>query len=209
MRQFTPLLRLPAALLAALLIAACNPASAPTAAPSSWQLDITASQVQIFAIKAEQIGESFSLALGNGTVDQDGNIELSIDLASIDTGIPIRNERMRKFLLKTEDWPMATVSANIDLQQFEGLMIGQMLSANAPVELALHGLKVSYEVNFLITRLSTKRVMVQSATPISVVADDLNFGAGLAKLQELAGLPSITPVSAIGFLLIFEGESEP
>lgn len=205
MNQRPHLLRYPIALFTALLMAACSPASAPIATLSNWQLDIVASQVQIFAIKAQQIGESFSLELNKGTVDQDGSIQLSIDLTSIDTGIPIRNERIRKFLLKTEDWPKAQVIANIDLQQFEGLMVGQMLSATSPVELNLHELSISYDVNFLVTRLSPERVMVQSATPVAVTADELSFTAGLAKLQELAGLPSITPVVAIDFLLVFEG----
>ncbi|MBL4597270.1 MAG: YceI family protein [Robiginitomaculum sp.] len=181
----------------------CAPSPAPT--PHSWTIDSAASQITLFAIKADAIGETFTLDVTEGSISSTGAAQVIIGLQSIETGIPIRNGRMREHLFKIADWPLAKVSGQIDLGHAQNLTIGQRLDITTEMTVDLHGISNIYDVKFVLTRLSASRVLVQSAQPISVTADDFELNEGLAKLQQLVDLPSITPVVAVSFTLVFQG----
>jgi len=55
-----------------------------------------------------------------------------------------------------------------------------------------------------VTRLGPNKVLVSSAAPVYVHADDFGLQSGVDKLQELAKLSSITPVVPVSFSLMFE-----
>ena len=52
-------------------------------------------------------------------------------------------------------------------------------------------------------RIEFGHVLVESAAPVLLHIGDFGLTDGLATLQELAGLPSITPVSPVSFSLLF------
>lgn len=197
-------MRIPAHILILLLFAvgACNPE--PTAMPKTWVLDTAASEVTIFAIKSEAIGETFTLQLTGGQVSDAGDVQIELSLDSIETGIAIRNSRMREHLFQIEKWPLVRITAKIDMQSIGTLEQGVQNDISSDITVDMHGISNDYTAFLSVISQSENRVWVQSTRPIAVSADDYELVAGLQQLQQLAHLSAITPVVAVSFSLVFQ-----
>lgn len=194
-----------AATAAVLSLAACS--QAPAEAPpltGAWTIDSEASRLSYVSIKLGEVAESNSISGIAGSVSADGAVEIEIDLASVDTGIDIRNERMREFLFEVTDHPTATISAQVDPAAFASLRVGESLAQEVETTLSLKGIESTVYTNVTVTRIAENRVQVASADPVLVSANTFDLTAGIAKLQELASLESITPVVPVSFLVTFE-----
>lgn len=187
-----------------LLLAACSGGMPPLPVNSAWQLDASKSSINLFVVKADQVGENFTLSPLSGSVSPDGPAKITIPLSSIQTGVAVRNARMEKFLFQTDQFPNLELDTFILPKLLGDLQDGKpQASFDADVNIDLHGMKRSVTVHFLVTRLGNKRVLVQTQKPIAIQADTFGMDEGVKKLQELAGLSSITPVVAVTFSLEF------
>ena len=70
---------------------------------ADWTLDNERSIVNFISIKNASIGEVHRFRSLAGSVSDDGAVRLVIDLDSVETLIPIRNQRMRELLFETDD----------------------------------------------------------------------------------------------------------
>lgn len=194
---------LPAAILIAL--SACSQApDAPAAlTTSAWTVDGAASELSYVSIKAGDIAETNSFESLSGSVTAEGAAVIEIDLASVNTGIDIRDERMRDIFFVVADNPTATVTAQIDPASFEALSVGESTQTTLDGTLALKGVEAPFEAEVTVTRAGPDRVLAVSNAPVIVEARSFELTDGLAQLQELAGLPSITPVVPVTFSLTF------
>jgi polyisoprenoid-binding protein YceI len=192
-----------------LLVAACGPnasqvARAPAAAGAgSWSLVPDASRVSFVSVKAGQIAEVHHFTRVSGTVAPDGTATLTIPLDSVETGIPVRNERMRQFLFQTGLHPKATLTTKIDLGPLAALAPGQQTRLPLSGNLSLHGVTAPVETTVTVTRAGGSRVVVASLDPVIVNADSFGLGAGVAELMKLAKLDSITADVPVSFQLTF------
>lgn len=184
------------------IAAACLFLSLPAAA--QWTLSADESRIGFISVKAGAFAESHSFKEVQGSVSEDGAAEIMISLDSVETNIDIRNERMREFLFETEKHPAATVAATIDLDAFSSLAPGARDSVAFSGEVTLHGATAPFETTLTVTRLSDARVLVETTDPIILYADEFNLTAGVDKLRQLAGLPSITPAVPVTASLVFE-----
>lgn len=191
----------PSLLPAALLVAAC---SQPAAQGSDWQLDAGASTLNFVSIKAGSTAETHHFRAMSGTVAEDGTAELVIDLASVETGIEIRNERMQEHFFETGEYAEARLTAQIDLTALTGLEPGDRTTIPFEGTLDLHGASLPVATEVTVTDLNGERVLVETAAPVFLHVADFGLADGLATLQELAGLPSITPVVPVTASLVFE-----
>ena len=96
-----------------LLLLAAGPAAA------DWTLDNSGSTLSFVTIKATNVAEVHTFGQLTGSVGTDGHARVVIQLASVDTLIPIRDERMREILFKTDLFPTATADARIDLVKYQ------------------------------------------------------------------------------------------
>jgi len=190
----------------ALTLAACSGAPAePTALTTGeWTLDGEASQLTYVSIKADEIAEVNTFEALTGTVSAEGQAAVSIDLASVSTGVDIRDERMREVFFVVADNPTANVTAAIDPAAFEALGVGESASTTLDGTLSLKGVEAPFQADVTVTRAGEDRVLAVSDAPVIVEASRFELTEGLAALQELAGLPSITPVVPVTFSLTFE-----
>ncbi len=168
-----------------------------------WRLDGDRSQLSFVSIKSGDIAESHSFSGLSGSVAEDGRAELVIDLATVETGIDIRNERMREHLFRVERFPQARVTTAVSLADLADLEIGERRRMELEATLSLHGQSVDLLAPVIVTDVDGRHVLVESAAPILFHVADFGLSDGLAMLQELAGLPSITPVSPVSFSLLF------
>lgn len=155
-------------------------------------------------IKNGSLGEVNTFRTLSGTVSEAGQAEFIIDLASVDTANEIRDPRMREILFKTDTFPSAKATANLDLFQFSNLPIGSSKTVLLDMTLELNGMAEQLDFYVLVTRLGANKVRVDNKAPLLLDAEEFGYTEGLAKLQALAGLDSITPVVSVTVALTFE-----
>lgn len=191
------------------ILGACGPGAGPAApseaaAVTDWTLAPAESRVAFASVKADRVGEAHYFRELSGAVTADGAFTLEIPLASVETNIEIRNERMRDMLFEVAQFPSAKLSGSVDLATLSGLAVGERTSASIPAELELHGVKTALDVPVFITRISENRVAVETSQPVLIEAGAFGLDAGLERLRTVANLPSISPVAPVTASLVFE-----
>lgn len=205
-------LALPAVLALALAACAGPEADAPladaTASPapvteSAWSLDPAASRLAYVSIKAGEVAENNRFDTLSGSIAADGTASLSIDLATVNTGAPLRDERMREVFFQVAENPAATVTAKLDPARFAGLAVGQSVLRPLKASVTIKGASADVATEVLVTRITEDRVLVVSAAPVIVSTDMFGLTDELGELRALAQLPSITPAVPVTFTLTF------
>ena len=171
---------------------------------AGWTLDSDASRINFVSTKANAAAEVHTFGTLNGTVDDDGNATLSIDLNTVDTAIEIRDERMRSMLFETEQFPAATLAATVDMAVVSRLAAGDTADLTSEGQLMVHGTTSSITFDITVSRLTDDRILVASRKPVIVNASQVGLLAGVEKLREVAGLPSISPAVPVSFILAFD-----
>jgi len=180
--------------------------AAEEAAPltqSVWTLDPADSRLSYVSIKAGEIAEANRFDALAGSVAADGTATIDIDLASVNTGIDIRNERMREIFFDVAGNPKAVVTAKLDPAAFAGLAVGQSITRSLTASVAIKGVEQEIETEVLVTRVSADRVTVVPTAPVIISTDMFELTDELGELRALAQLPSITPAVPVTFTLAF------
>ena len=184
--------------------------------PALWTLDGSASSVSFVSVKAGDVAEVHkfgSLAGGLSVKAGDaeastGNLNIKIDLATVNTNIAVRDERMREHLFETATFPAAVVHGHFPIQDYLALAAGSSVKATIRVMLDLHGVKAPVAAEVLVLRLSDSRIVVASLKPVVINASGFGLVAGVEKLRELAGLPSISKAVPVSFVLTLDRAPE-
>ncbi|OLF77755.1 hypothetical protein AWH62_03525 [Maricaulis sp. W15] len=192
-------MRLPALLSLVALLAAC---SQPVTG-ADWRLDSEASHLGFVSIKSGDVAEAHHFTGLRGSVDGQGRAELVIDLDTVATGIDIRNERMREHFFETGEFPQARITTTLDLAALADLDIGERRPLTLEAVIDLHGASANIQADVMVTDIDGHNVLVESHGPVLLHTADFGLTDGLATLQDLAGLPSITPVTPVTFSLVF------
>jgi len=111
---------------------------------------------------------------------------------------------MREFLFETDTYPSAQLTAAIDMEAIEDIDEGDSGVMTVDANLAIHGASLPLSIEVLVSRLDDDELVVSSFKPLIVNAADVDLAAGVEKLRELAGLPSISLAVPVTFNLIFE-----
>lgn len=173
---------------------------------STWTLDNSASSLAFATVKASDIGESHRFTMLSGSVDRSGKIQVAIDLASIDTQIPIRDERMRDHLFQVTRFPTARLDTSINLEEIELLKPGGSRTVGIEGELTLGGTRLKLAFDVMVWRLTEQSVVVSTVQPVIVSSASLNLVEAVEKLREIAGLPSISKAVPVTFSLTFRSD---
>jgi len=169
--------------------------SAPVFA--DWALVPEQSFIYFASSKNGSITEVHRFDRFEGELDPNKQGRLSIDLSSVNTSIPIRNERMQEHLFAVEQYPEAQVTVPL-----YGLENG---TQTVKATLELHGYSTEITTRLHVSQADDSPYLrVSTAQPILLDAQDFGFGDGLEKLRELAALQSISPIVPVSFFLSFE-----
>ena len=159
-------------------------------AQADWSVNDT-SRVGFVSIKNNVIGENNAFERVSGGISETGAVTVNIDLASVETGVGIRNERLQKMLFNVVNFPQATVSAQLSEQQLMALKSGGSVAESVSVSVALHGNTVSKQVELAAAKAGNT-VRVTTTQPIVITAAEFGLEAGVAALQQIAGLKAIS-----------------
>ncbi|MBT5384447.1 MAG: YceI family protein [Kordiimonadaceae bacterium] len=174
-----------------------------SAAYADWILDAENSNISYGTVKNDMIGENNTFKTISGHLNNDGQIDIEIDLSSIDTLIEIRDGRMRDIVFKVSENATAKLSGEIDLKAYDNQEIGTSRIIETTVSLELVGQKLEHDVKLLVTRLAKNKVMVTPHGVMFIDADDYDLVDAIEILRNLAGLDSIASVISMGFYLTF------
>jgi len=178
-------------------------AAAAVPAPADWYLDNESSRLSFVTTKNTEVAEVQRFLVLHGKVDAKGAARLEVELDSINSGIPLRDERMRKELFEIKTFPEAQISAQINLQPINDLASGAQLELRLPLSVTLHGKTQTYSAELLATRLDERRFQVVTLEPVVLHAEDFDLAPGVATLRKAAGLKSISLSVPVGAVLIF------
>lgn len=168
-----------------------------------WTLIDERSHLNFVTTKKIHAVESHRFNTLEGIIDDTGLALFQIDLASVDTGVILRDQRMRDLFFDVANYPIAEASAEIPLADLEAMTSGERNLGEYAVTLSLHGMTQTLNVELSTLRLDSQTMLVQSQEPILIDALDFDFAEGLAELKQLARLDSISTAVPVDLFLVF------
>jgi len=149
------------------------------------------SRIGFVSIKNNRIGENNAFERVSGSISESGQVAVSVDLSSVETGIGIRNERLQKMLFEVASFPTASIDAALSDSQIAALRAGGARAESVSVNISLHGKTVSKTANVSVSS-SGGDVRVTTTQPIVITAQEFGLESGVAALQQIAGLNAIS-----------------
>ena len=172
-------------------------------AQADWYLDGESSRLSFITTQNANIADVHRFLVLHGKVDRKGLAQLRIEMDSVNSSVPLRDERMRDVLFDFKHFPEAQISAQIDLQPINDLASGAQLELRLPVTVSLRGKQHTYQAELLATRLDERRFQVVTLEPLMLQAEDFGLQPELETLRKLAGLSAISFSVPVNAVLIF------
>ncbi|WP_026376228.1 YceI family protein [Aestuariibacter salexigens] len=171
-------------------------------AAAQWQLQEGASSLHFISVKNEHIAETHSFEKLSGSIDDNGMLSVSLPLGSVNTLIPIRDERMREHLFDVANNPSASFTAKLP-QTVLSMTAGQSQVMSISGKLGLNENNVDVVFDVLVSRLNDNTLQATTIKPTIINAADFDLVEGISMLQSIAGLNSITKAVPVSFSVTF------
>jgi polyisoprenoid-binding protein YceI len=180
---------------------------AQAAAAAAWRIEPAQSSLSFVTTKAGQpgvaaISEVQTFRRFNGELTSRGQIRFNIDLASVDTGIEIRDERLRTMLFNVGATPQATFVAQIDPALLRDLPAADVRDMELDGQLTLAGQSKPVVAKVRVGALGGGRLAVSTRAPIVVNANDFGLRSGVEALREVMGLNLLSSSAPVSFALV-------
>lgn len=174
-----------------------------TSTLAAWQLDNNNSLLNFISVKKGSVAENHRFTSIAGNINNQGKVSIEVDLASVNTKISVRDERMKKFVFETDKYTTALFHAQLDNTIFEKLNIGESYTTGVKGTLSIHSQSQEAMIEVQVIKLKGNKLLINTVTPFFIKADDFGMIAGINKLKELASLPSIDYVVPVSFSVTF------
>jgi len=173
-----------------------------SSANAHWMLVESESSLSFVSTKNQHISEIHQFKTLKGEFSPEGRLQIEIDLASIDSGIGIRDTRMQEKLFLVDKFPSANLTAQLP-DSVLTLAKGSSISVRLPAELTIMGISKTITVTVQVSRKSDNGIVATSTQPILISAADFGLTSGIEILQKLAGLSGIGLTVPVNFNLVF------
>ncbi len=168
-----------------------------------YTIDNNNSIVNFSTIKKQYVIEPAIFKHIEGIIYNSGDIEISINLNSIDTKIPIRDTRIQDLFFKVVKFPQALIKAKIDMKEIKSISYYKKMEI--PATLEFYGKTKKIKLNILVTKVYKNRLIVTSTQPVIINADDYGVPTeNLVKLAKTVGGMNISNKAAVNFVLNFK-----
>lgn len=161
------------------------------------------SQVNFISVKNEHVAESHSFDDFSGTLSNEGKLQININLMSVNTIIPIRNERMKKMLFDVSNFALASFVADID-KSLTKMPLGMSKDVSVDGQLTIKDKTVPITFFVNITSLENGKVQATTIKPTIINASQFGLDSGIDALQEIAMLKSISKSVPLTFSVTFQ-----
>jgi polyisoprenoid-binding protein YceI/cytochrome c553 len=169
--------------------------SAAATTGATWLLDTANSTFNFVTVKKSAAGaetpESMTFTQLQGTVASNGQATLTIPLASISSGIAIRNDRMQSMLFESNYLPSMHFTTQLDLAAVDAMTAGSTSIQSVSGNLVLHGNVKSVVFDALVVKHANNSVSFSPRKPIIINSTDFDLNTGVEALRAIAGLSTI------------------
>ena len=172
-------------------------------AAADWSIDSETSVLHFLSTKNAQVTEVHKFDSFNGTLSDSGKLSVAVDLSSVNTAIDIRNQRMQDMLFNVSKFAQATFEANLP-ESMMNLKAGEVANGNVDGILVLHGKAVPTSFSVTASKVDEGTLTVSTNAPTLIKAESFGLAEGVAALQKIAGLKSITTTVPVTFAVTFE-----
>jgi polyisoprenoid-binding protein YceI len=184
--------------------ALCLAASSTYAA---WRVDSTQSTLSFVTTKAGAPGvggveEVQAFKQVGGSVGDDGKLQFSVDLASVETNIPLRNDRLKDLLFKVADYPQAVFTGAVDVHRFDALRVGASADVELTGQLTIAGQSRPLNANLRVVKLASNALLVGTRTPMVVNLKDYGLQDGVEALRSVMNLNVLASSAPVSFSVV-------
>ncbi|HIG64548.1 MAG TPA: YceI family protein [Methyloprofundus sp.] len=173
-----------------------------TTHPGQWQLNNKASTLNFTTTKNSSKTEIQSFKKFEGHI-YDTKVSMTIDLGSVNTGIEIRDQRIKELFFDIVKFPTATVTIDLRKSDLKQMKIGQTKTLREQATIEIHGVKQTLPVELQVTSLNHNKLMVFSRKPVIIYLKNFDLLNGVIALREIAKLKSINTAVPVTFSLVF------
>lgn len=161
-----------------------------TFAQADWTV-LDESTISYVSIKKHRIGEVNKFTGVTGSISDNGDVKVVVDLDTVDTTIPIRNERMQQLFFETVKFPEAVITAQLESVDMANMVSGKPLDKELELTINMHGFEVKKTASLRAVN-SGGSLYVTTLAPIILTVKDFGFEDGLEKLKTVASLDAIS-----------------
>lgn len=151
------------------------------------------SSISYVSLKNNAVAENNRLTGLTGGIDADGTLSMSIDLASVETGVDIRNQRMAELFFEVARFPQAQITGNVSDDQLAALLAGEVIDTAIPLTLDLHGVSATLTAKLRAYQVADT-LYVNSTEPLLLQTAQFDLLGGVEALRNIAGLKAIAQV---------------
>lgn len=193
-------------LLSTALLVACNTTPTLSTAPTAWNITADQSNITFVTTKAGQpgvagIAETQTFKRFSGGLDTQGKITLAIDLASVDTGVEIRDERLRTMLWNVKATPQAVFVAQLSSDALSRVNSSAGTTVDIEGQLQMAGQTKPVKAKLRVNRLNDDQLQVITLAPILVNANDYGIRGGVEAMREVMGLNFLSSSAPVSFAI--------
>lgn len=191
-------------MLLGMAFATCTAASSSYAA---WHVDSRQSTLTFVTAKSAAAGTSGieevqTFRQVGGSVGDDGKLTFNVDLASVETNIPLRNDRLKTLLFKVADHPQAVFTGAIDARRFESLPVGSIADIALDGDLTIAGQTKPITANLRVVKLAPDELLVGTRSPVLVNLKDYGLQDGVEVLRTVMNLDVLASSAPVGFSVL-------
>lgn len=171
-------------------------------AAADWSVNSAQSSLNFVSVKNDVVAETHSFKDLTGKLTEAGEFSVAIPAMSIDTIIPIRNERILEHVLAAKQYATINAKGKVDSKVFTGLKTGDSVVVDQALDLTLLTKTQSLMAKVKVTKVSDSQLVVTTVAPIMLDVNKFELNVGVEKLRELAGLKAISPMVPTTFSLV-------
>ena len=171
-------------------------------AAADWSINSQQSSLNFVSVKNDLVAETHSFKDLTGKLTTAGEFSVVIPVATIDTAIAIRNERILEHVLAAKQYASINAKGKVDSKVLTGLKTGDSVVVDQALDLTLLSQSQTLTAKVKVTKVSETQLLVTTVAPVMLDVNKFQLGAGVEKLRELAGLKAISPMVPTTFSLV-------
>ncbi len=175
---------------------------------ADWKLNTDKSSVQFISSKLVQkthhaVFEQNRFEKFTGEINKKHAV-LSIQTNSVNTRVPVRDERIHMYVFQSARYPEAKAVINVTTEMIEGMKTGELHKLKVDGTLTLVGKTHPISAQLSVVRTTANTLLVQTHEAILLDAKQYQLEESFLKLRDIVHLFSIPTTIPIHFYLVFE-----
>jgi hypothetical protein len=176
--------------------------------PGETPLDVARSKLSLVVVKDRVSPVAATLSLRDGAIALDASpptARLSIDLDTFDSGIGIRNERVRNIFFETSaiGWESGELVVPLPKESIDQLRKDHQVHADLAGSLKIHGQTAKVAMTVDAGYAPDGRLWVKSSPPVSLKISDFGLTDNLRRLSAICMHDSIDDMVTVDASLEF------